>query len=248
LVVITSITPVEGASSSLYLPVILKPPICDPAMTLTNGDNQILFGTPGEDHICEYGLGSNVTQYGEGSEGNDTIYQDCRGANTCDQTAILGDGNDTVYQFGGKGDTIQYGAGGTGNQTIIQVGGAGNNTMEAVGGIGYGTIEQYGGQGTNNMKAIGASGDDTIKIYGGNKADTLTYDMTSGNDKVIINAGQGDDTLTINKKGQNFTLFDNTGNVIFKSSDWGSTITLTNTEHIKVIGDDGTIIFQWDAP
>ena len=106
-VVITGIPPALGASS-LYLPLILKPPMCDPAMTLTSGDNQILFGTPGDDHICEYGFGGNIIQYAEGAAGNDTIYQDCRVADTCDQTAIAGDGNDTVYQYGGKGDTTQY--------------------------------------------------------------------------------------------------------------------------------------------
>ena len=66
-------------ASSLYLPLIMKPPICDPAMTLTSGDTQVLFGTPGDDHICEYGFGGNITQYAEGSAGNDSIYQDCRG-------------------------------------------------------------------------------------------------------------------------------------------------------------------------
>jgi hypothetical protein len=50
--------------------------------------------------------------------------------------------------------------------------------------------------------------------------------------------------LTINKNQKNFTLVDNNDNVIFKSGDGGSTITVTNTEHITVIGDDGSTIFQ----
>jgi hypothetical protein len=85
-------------------------------------------------------------------------------------------------------------------------------------------------------------------MYGGPAKDTMDYTVTGGLDKVTIDASQGDDTLTINKNQKNFTLFDNNGNVIFKPGDGGSTITVTNTEHIKVIGDDGTIIFQWDAP
>ena len=85
-------------------------------------------------------------------------------------------------------------------------------------------------------------------MYGGASKDIMNYTVTGGSDKVTINAGQGDDTLTINKNQQNFTLVDNNGNVVFKSGDGGSTITITNTEHIKVIGDDGTIIFQWDVP
>lgn len=76
----------------------------------------------------------------------------------------------------------------------------------------------------------------------------MNYTVTGGSDKVTINAGQGDDTLTINKNQKNFTLFDSNDNVIFKSGDGGSIITTTNTEHIKVIGDDGTIIFKKDAP
>ena len=111
LVVIAGIPAAHGASS-LYLPLILKPPICDPAMTLTTGDNQILFGTPGDDHICEYGFGGNITQYAEGSAGNDTIYQDCRGAITCNQTAIAGDGNDIITQHGGSGNDSMLRMGG----------------------------------------------------------------------------------------------------------------------------------------
>ena len=143
-VVITSIPQAHGASS-LYLPLIMKPPVCDPAMTLTTGNDQILFGTPGDDHICEYGFGGNVTQYGEGSEGNDTIYQDCRGAGSCDQTAILGDGNDIVWQYGSEGNDTQYAAGGTGDQSFYQFGGSGDDVMELHGGLGASILKQIGG-------------------------------------------------------------------------------------------------------
>jgi hypothetical protein len=215
----------------------------DPAQ---QGDvDQIRFGTPGKDKIEQYGGTGKTTQYAEGSEGDDWILQ-VGGEKLSDQTAILGDGNDMVYQYGGKGDNNQYALGASGNETIIQVGGNGNNTMEALAGTGSSRIEQYGGQGKNSMKIQGGTGDDTIEMYGGNKADALTYDVTPGNDKVTINGGWGDNTLTINKKGQNFTLVDNTGLVICQAGVGGTTITVVNVEHITVIGDDGLApICQW---
>jgi len=246
-VVINGIPPAHG-TSSIYLPLVLKPPTCDPAMTLTTGNEQIIFGTPGDDHICEYGYGNNVTQYAEGSAGNDTIFQDCRGANTCDQTAIAGDGNDTVAQYGGSGKNTMFADGGTGSVSFFQDGGPGDDVMEIHAGAGQSVINQLGGSGNDTMKVTGSTGDDTIKINAGDGNDTLTYIVSSGTDVVHIDGGPGDDTLTINKNQKNFTLFDNSGNVIFKSGDGGSTITVTNIEHIKVIGDNGTIIFQWDAP
>lgn len=86
-------------------------------------------------------------------------------------------------------------------------------------------------------------------MYGGTRTDTMTYNVSSGNDNVTLNAGQGEDTLTINKRGQNFTLVDNNGNVIFKTGDEGSTITVSSVEHITVIGDDGsTSIFTLSYP
>jgi hypothetical protein len=56
---------------------------------------------------------------------------------------------------------------------------------------------------------------------------------------ISINAGPGDDTLTINKKGQNFTLVDDSGSVICQAGAGGTTITMVHVEHITVIGDDG---------
>ena len=105
-------------------------------------------------------------------------------------------------------------------------------------------IEQYGGTGNTTQYAEGSEGDDWILQVGGDKLSDQTAILGEGNDTVYQYGGKGDDTLTINKKGQNFTLVDNNGKVIFKSGDGGSTITVTNIEHIKVIGDDGTIIFQ----
>jgi hypothetical protein len=247
LVVITGIPSAHGASS-LYLPLILKPPICDPAMTLASGDTQILFGTPGDDHICEYGFGGNVTQYGEGGEGNDTIYQDCRGAASCDQTAILGDGTDIVWQYGSEGNDTQYAAGGTGDQSFYQFGGSGDDVMEAHGGMGSCIIKQIAGLGNNTMKVTGSSGNDTIIIDAGGGNDRITYTVTSGTDVVHIDGGPGEDTLTVNKNQKSFKILDGVGQVICQSGVGGTAITVVNVEHISAIGDQGETICQYDAP
>jgi hypothetical protein len=215
--------------------------IVDPAQ---EGDvTQIQFGTPGKDKIEQYGGTGNTIQFAEGAANDDWLLQ-IGGQKNSDITARAGDGNDTVYQFGGQGDNTIYAEGGSGDKAFIQVGGEGNNRMTVQAGTGHATIEQYGGAGTNTMEVHGSTGDDSVKMYGGAATDTMTYTVTAGTDNVTINAGQGDDTLTINKNQQNFTLVDNNGNVIFKSGDGGSEITVSNVEHIKVIGDDGTTIFQ----
>jgi hypothetical protein len=67
----------------------------------------------------------------------------------------------------------------------------------------------------------------------------MTFNVSSGNDNVSINSGQSDDILTINKRGNSFTLVDNTGSVICQAGSGGTTITVVNVEHITVIGDDG---------
>ena len=211
-VVITGIPPAHGASS-LYLPLIMKPPICDPAMTLTSGDTQILFGTPGDDHICEYGFGSNITQYAEGSAGNDTIYQDCRGAGSCDQTAILGDGNDIVWQYGSEGNDSQYAGSGAGDDSVYQFGGSGDDVMELTGGEGACIIKQIGGLGNDTMKVRGSTGNDTIIIDAGGGNDRITYDVTPGTDVVHIDGGPGEDTLVVNKRGNSFIIRDEAGTI-----------------------------------
>jgi hypothetical protein len=133
----TTTIPETLRASNLYLPLILRPPVCDPALTLTTGTEQTLFGSPGDDHICEYGFGASVTQYAEGAAGNDTIYQDCRGADTCDQTAITGYGNDDVVQYGAKvANTMYISGAGIGNKTIRQIGGPGNDSMSIDGSSG----------------------------------------------------------------------------------------------------------------
>ena len=246
-VVITSIPPAHGASS-LFLPLIMKPPICDPAMTLTSGDTQVLFGTPGDDHICEYGFGGNITQYAEGSAGNDSIYQDCRGVITCDQTAILGDGTDIVWQYGSEGNDTQYAAGGTGDQSFYQYGGSGDDVMELIGDIGSYIFNQIGGLGNDTIKVTGGSGNDTIDINAGYGNDTITYNVTAGTDMVDIDGGPGDDRLTVNKNQQNVTILSDTGTIICKSGDGGTTITVVNVEHITLNGDAGNPICQYDAP
>jgi Ca2+-binding RTX toxin-like protein len=243
-VVITSIPPAQGASS-LYLPLILKS--CDPALTLTTGNEQILFGTPGDDYICEYGFGSNVTQYGEGSAGNDTIYQDCRGVITCDQTAIAGDGNDIITQYAGAGNDSMFADGGTGSVLFLQEGGSGDDVMEVHAGSGKSVINQLGGSGNDTMKVTASTGDDTIKINAGDGNDTLAYVVSSGTDMVHIDGGPGDDKLTVSKNQQNVSILSDKGTIICKSCDGGTTITVINVKHITLNGDDGNPICQYDA-
>lgn len=249
LVLITSISPAQGASP-LYLPLIIKPPICDPAMTLTtpNDQDQILFGTPGDDHICEYGFGGNVTQYAEGGAGNDTIYQDCRGAGTCDQTAIAGSGIDSVTQYGSNGNNSIYVEMGTGDHLIYQDGGPGDDVMEVHGGTGKGRFTQIGGAGNDILKFEGDTEDDIITINSGEGNDTIVYTVTGGTDVVHIDGGPGDDKLTVNKNQQNVSILSDTGTIICKSGDGGTTITVINVEHITLNGDDGKPICQYDAP
>ena len=244
---IVSISPAHGATS-LYLPLILKPPICDPALTLTSGDNQILFGTTGDDHICEYGFGSNVTQYAEGSAGNDTIHQDCSGADTCDQTAITGFGIDSVTQYGSGGNNSIYVEMGMGDYSIYQNGGNGDDVMQVQGGTGKGRFTQIGGMGNDIMELKGNTGDDIITIDAGPGNGTITYTVTAGTDVVHIEGGPGDDKLTVNKNSQNVTILSETSTIICKSGDGGSTITVLNVEHITLNGDDGNPICQYDAP
>ena len=61
-------------------------------------------------------------------------------------------GNDTIYQYGGQGDSNLTAACGMGNDTIIQVGGQGSNQMNIMSGDGEDYIEQYGGSGNNFMR------------------------------------------------------------------------------------------------
>jgi hypothetical protein len=164
-----------------------------------------------------------------------------------DQTASAGDGNDTIYQYGGKGDSIQYAeGGGSGNKQIVQVGGQGISNMTIHGGTGANHIEQYGGSGNNNMYMTGGASNDSIEMYGGPGNNTMIYDLTSGNDLVTI-LGGGYNVLTINKNLQNFTLQDSRGHVLFQTAPVGSIITVTNFQRITVIGDAGKPIYTFNA-
>ncbi len=98
------------------------------------------------------------------------------------------------------------------------------------------------------MKLAGGAGDDVTMMYGGPANDSMTYTATAGNDTVTINGGDSTDTLIINKKGENFTLKDYQGRVMFKAGNGGSVITVANLERIEVIGDAGTVIYLYTAP
>ena len=122
MVIVIGIPPAHE-TPSLYLPLIVKlsqddvpspPPVPTPPpdnqfdntfiFPKADGDlDQIQFGTPGKDKIEQYGGTGNTMQYAEGSESDDWILQ-VGGDKLSDQTAILVDGNDTVYQFDGNGE------------------------------------------------------------------------------------------------------------------------------------------------
>jgi hypothetical protein len=95
------------------------------------------------------------------------------------------------------------------------------------------------------MKITGGVGEDSILMAGGAGNDIMTYTISSGADLTRIYGAEGDDSLTINKNQKSFTLHDgDTGQVLFTSGAGGSTITVYGVEHIRVIGDDGSIIYE----
>ena len=98
------------------------------------------------------------------------------------------------------------------------------------------------------MKVTGSSRNDTIDINAGYGNDTITYVVTAGTDVVHIDGGPGDDKLTVIKNQKNVTILNDTGTIICKSGDGGTTITVINVEHITLNGDDGNPICQYDAP
>lgn len=62
--------PRSVGATNLYLPLILTPPIYDPALTqigTTGDDIQTLLGTAEIDPICQYGWGGNDIQYATGA-------------------------------------------------------------------------------------------------------------------------------------------------------------------------------------
>ena len=65
---------------------------------------------------------------------------------------------------------------------------------------------------------------------------------------VHIDGGPSDDKVTVNKNQKNVTILSDTGTIICKSGDGGTTITVINVEHITLNGDDGKPICQYDVP
>jgi hypothetical protein len=131
-------------------------------------------------------------------------------------------GKDKIIEYGGKGNNTQFVSGaGEGDKTIIQVGGKGTNNMMIDGSSGKNHIEQYGGTGNNSMRVTGGVSDDVIIMYG----------------------GPNNDTLTINKNLQNLVLQDIEDNVLFTTGTVGTTITVSNIQHVTVNGDDGSPIY-----
>ena len=200
--------------------------------------------------IAEYGGLGNVTQSNSGGGGDDWLLQ-VGGNQTSNQSANVGDGNSTIYQFGGQGDSVLGAIGVTaGNHTFIQVGGKGNNNMTLDDSSNTGTayIEQYGGAVNNNMEVHGSSGDDIIKMYGGQGNNSMTYDVTIGNDLVTILGCGRYNSLTINAQGlNNYKLQDYQGKVLFQPGAGGSTITVANFQRITVLDENGKPLYTYNA-
>jgi hypothetical protein len=82
-------------------------------------------------------------------------------------------------------------------------------------------------------------------MAGGAGNDIMTYTISSGADLTRIYGAEGNDSLTIYKNQQSFTLIDGDfDQVLFTIGTGGSTITAYEVEHITVLGDDGSVIYE----
>ena len=92
-----------------------------------------------------------------------------------------------------------------------------------------------GGDGDDRLRVDAGEGDDVVRIEAGPGTDTITYDVSSGQDTAYIEGGSGVDTLTINRGVQNFTVFDQNGNILYKYGDGGTMITVVGIEQISIV-------------
>lgn len=227
-------------------------------------------GDPGDNVIIQNGTGRNDTFTAFGGAGNDVIIQRGReGADTL--TAYGGDDDDTLRQGGGRGADTLNNYGGAGNDTLFQrgkrgadylaaYGGEGDDslrqkggrkadTMIAYGGAGNDLVWQRGGPGRDALLADGGEGDDTVWMFGCDGADSLTYEVSPGNDRAWLHGGGGKDTALINSNGQNFTVLDKRGNVLYQRGEGGTIIEARSIENLTIIGDDGaTAVYTGSAP
>jgi len=74
----------------------------------------------------------------------------------------------------------------------------------------------------------------------------MVAETGTGNDYIYQEGGAGNDTLIVNQNGQPALIQATTGNVIYPFGNGGTTITVTNVEHITVNDHpNGTPVFTW---
>ncbi len=84
-----------------------------------------------------------------------------------------------------------------------------------------------------------------ITIDAGAGQDSITHDVSYGQDTALIDGGADADTLPINQGGQNFSLLDEEGKLIYQCGQGGSLITVKSIEHILVLDSEGQTVFEW---
>ncbi|MCW3982361.1 MAG: hypothetical protein NWE96_00015 [Candidatus Bathyarchaeota archaeon] len=210
-----------------------------------NADEQIQFGASGRDVVVQLGFGGNDIQYAETSGGDDCIVQN-GGAGDDAMTAVSGTGDDYMLQDGGDGNDKMYAEAGNGLKTIVARGGGGNDIIELTGGPGGGLLKVSGGDGNDSITIRGGKDNDSIIVDADFGDDTIEYMVTLGTDSVDIDGGAGIDFLTAYKMGHpNFCLLDGAGKVMYALGTGGTSITVINVEHGKVVGDAGETLYQW---
>lgn len=201
-----------NSSTETYIPTDLQ----DPTFNMVSGSDRV-FGDAGNDTIGRLlpDNVSNVADWYDGGEGNDSIQGGNNGVAAIGDTLLGGNGNDTI-----RGGTTNSGRdsiqGGAGNDSIAGGEENGNNTnrFEDVTAAARGdTIE--GGDGDDNIQGEGGhdsieggSGNDFIDggrdsdvLKGGDQIDTIVGgagrdSIFGGNDADILEGGADSDTLT----------------------------------------------------
>ena len=160
-------------------------------------------------------------------------------------------GDNKMHIEGGRGEDVNVQiADGDGDNEMVNYGNAGNDTLKNFGGSGNDKIVQNGGADDDNLTADGGAGDDEIKMIGGDGNDMFTYNVSAGNDKVLIsgygeekswfNPGQFQtDNAVINfKNGDNFTIKDADGKVLYQQGKGGSVITVQDIDNLQLVNSE----------
>ncbi len=206
-------------------------------------DFQVTLGTPDPDTILQYGRAGSDTLYIAGQTHNDWLEQD--GGDGMDNLTIMSaGGDDHVWQWGGNGDDTQSIEGGGDDDWSYQSGGPGGDTMYLMGDFGNDYLYQAGGTGDDSLRVDGEDGNDRVRINGESGNDAITYDVSLGDDQVFIDGGTGYDTVTIEEGLLNFIVLDAQGQELYKRGTGGSVITVRNAECIRVLSQDGKVVYE----